>query len=140
MSLMKRLMAAKMKQPVTLSLKGVDVGAMKLKLTPGAVTAVREPLPPMEWQGYNQGPTFSDTPLVPTSAPGVLTFRGSCKAINADTGRCCALLANHAGAHRHGSTSFVRVAKPGATSFSRRDALDAAASSSHSSAFTTPQE
>lgn len=53
--------------------------------------------------------------------------RGSCKAINAETGRQCALLAGHAGAHVHGRTAFTQVAQPGQTTFTRRDALDRAA-------------
>lgn len=70
----------------------------------------------------------------PTSGP-----RGSCKAINAETGRQCALLAGHTTAHRHGSTSFTRVAEPGATSFTRRDALDRAAAASSQSNFSPPE-
>lgn len=63
--------------------------------------------------------------------------RGSCKAINAETGRQCALLAGHTKPHRHGSTDFVRVATPGQSSFARRDALDALAAASNP---TTPGE
>jgi len=60
-------------------------------------------------------------------APGAP--RGSCKAINAETGRQCCLLAGHTKPHRHGSTDFTRVAAPGQQHFSRRDALDVFAAS-----------
>lgn len=84
---------------------------------------------------------------VPTSAPSFrfpsatpprerarvesIAFRpGSpCKAISAATGRQCGLLAGHGTMHQHGNTAFLRVAVPGATSFSKRDELDAAARS-----------
>lgn len=139
MSLMKRLMAAKMNpKPLTLP---VSAGPMKLKIEPGKVLAVREPLPPLTWRKFEELPLPPPlSPPVPTSAPAPAVARGSCKCINAETGRQCALLAGHPPPHRHGSTSFVRVAEAGATSFARRDALDAAASRTHSSAFTTPQE
>lgn len=66
---------------------------------------------------------------IPADGPGAPASRvgGSCFAINADTGRQCALPGGHAGEHRHGRTAFTRVATPGQTSFTRRDALDAAA-------------
>lgn len=79
-------------------------------------------------------PTATTTPTATISGP-----RGSCKAVNAETGRQCALLAGHTTAHRHGSTSFTRVAEPGATSFTRRDALDRAASASSQSNFSPPE-
>lgn len=63
---------------------------------------------------------------------------GSCKAINPDTGRQCALLHGHTKAHRHGSTEFRYSAAPGQKSFTRRDALDRLASSRDGSPFTTP--
>ncbi len=64
----------------------------------------------------------------PRLAPNLTTgFRGSCKAINADTGKQCALLAGHTTSHRHGATAFVRVAAPDQKSFHRRDLLDRAA-------------
>ncbi|MDP2270935.1 MAG: hypothetical protein Q8K32_09410 [Archangium sp.] len=64
----------------------------------------------------------------PRLAPNLNTgFRGSCKAINAYTGKQCALLAGHTTAHRHGATAFVRVAAPDQKSFHRRDLLDRAA-------------
>lgn len=66
-------------------------------------------------------------------APNLATgFRGSCKAVNADTGRQCALLAGHTTSHRHGSTAFFRVAEPNQKSFTRRDLIDAAGSTRHS--------
>jgi len=68
-------------------------------------------------------------PLVPV---------GSCKAINPDTGRQCALLAGHTKPHRHGTTEFITSARPGQQHFSRRDALDRQASSRSGSVFTTP--
>lgn len=77
---------------------------------------------------------------VPTSAqpPPVMVARGSCKAISADTGRQCALLAGHESLHRHGSTDFARVASSTQTTFRKRDQLDAAALAS--SPLTTPGE
>lgn len=68
---------------------------------------------------------------VAAAAPSPVAFRpGSpCKAISAATGRQCGLLAGHGTMHRHGNTSFMRVAEPGSTSFSKRDELDAAARS-----------
>lgn len=98
MSLMQRLMAAKMKRAVP--------------------TPAPTPLSP-------QMQRIAPAAPAPVAAP--LVARGSCKAINPDTGRQCALLASHAGAHRHGSTSFTRAAAPGQTRFTRRDSLDSAA-------------
>ncbi|MDP2271273.1 MAG: hypothetical protein Q8K32_11115 [Archangium sp.] len=67
-------------------------------------------------------------PEPPRLAPNLTTgFRGSCKAISADTGKQCALLAGHTTSHRHGATPFVRVAAPDQKSFHRRDLLDRAA-------------
>ncbi|PZR07097.1 MAG: hypothetical protein DI536_29000 [Archangium gephyra] len=70
------------------------------------------------------------TPMPEALRAPTNTFRGSCKVINADTGRQCALPAGHALPHRHGSTSFTREAPAGATNFTRRDALDRAAAAS----------
>jgi len=98
-SLMQRLMAAKMKRAVP--------------------TPAPTPLSPQMQR------LTAAAPPSPIAAP--LVARGSCKAINPDTGRQCALLASHAGAHRHGSTSFAREAAPGQTRFTRRDSLDSAA-------------
>lgn len=47
--------------------------------------------------------------------------------MSAETGRACALLGGHDGPHRHGSTAFIRTAEPGQTHFTRRAALDVAA-------------
>ena len=60
----------------------------------------------------------------------VLKPRGSCQAVNAETGRQCALLGGHTGVHRHGRTDFTRTAELGQTSFRRRELLDHAAMSS----------
>jgi hypothetical protein len=79
-------------------------------------------------------PRAPATPSTPTTRPG---WRGSCKAISADTGRRCALLEDHAGTHRHGSTAFVRVAVDGQTTFRAREQLDAAAASTHTNPFAT---
>lgn len=57
----------------------------------------------------------------------------------ADTGRQCALPGGHAGEHRHGRTAFTRVATPGQTSFTRRDALDSMAGRRLGNPFTTSQ-
>lgn len=68
----------------------------------------------------------------PPKAVGVtepLVSRGSCKAINPDTGRQCALLNGHTKPHRHGSTEFVIAAAPGQRHFARRDRLEQFASS-----------
>ena len=74
-------------------------------------------------QGFREAlrstaPSSSSTPR--------LSPRVSCKAINAETGRQCALLSGHTSAHRHGRTDFWRVAEEGQTHFARRAALDAA--------------
>lgn len=67
-------------------------------------------------------------PRHPTPRPVVQPgWRGSCRAVSAETGRACALLAGHTGPHRHGSTTFVRTAEAGQTHFTRRAALDDAA-------------
>ena len=56
-------------------------------------------------------------------------WRGSCQAINPDTGRRCGLIAGHAAPHRHGRTEFHLAAAPGQTHFPRAAALDSAATS-----------
>ena len=66
-------------------------------------------------------------PPVRTSAP--VRFTGPCRCVSAVTGRQCALLAGHAGPHRHGRTTFVAVAAPGQSRFPRREALEEAGSS-----------
>lgn len=76
----------------------------------------------------------------PSAVAAPPATRGSCKAINADTGRQCALLAGHTSAHRHGRTEFWLVAEPGQTSFRKRDALDAAATARHFDPRTTTSE
>lgn len=84
-----------------------------------------------------EGPCAHVTPTGLTVKPVafVTTARGSCKAVNAETGRQCALLAGHTCAHRHGRTDFWRCAEPGTTSFSRRDALDVAGTARSGSFF-----
>lgn len=88
------------------------------------------------------------TPVVPSPPPpapvdlkGPLVARGSCKAIDAETGRQCRLPAHpHApDQHRSERGPFHRLALPGQTKFTRREALDAQASSRSASPFTTPQ-
>lgn len=61
-------------------------------------------------------------------APGK-TWRGSCTARCAETGRTCALPAGHAPAevHAHGRRRFTAVAEAGATSFRAAEELAAAA-------------
>lgn len=66
----------------------------------------------------------------PTSAPVVAgRARGSCKAVDAATGRQCKLPQHpeHPEQHRHERGMFHRVAAPGTTSFPLREALDLAA-------------
>ena len=66
------------------------------------------------------------TPDVP--APVLRTgWVGSCKAIDADTGRRCRLLAHPGEAHRHERGPFFRTAAPGQSTFTVRAQLDAAA-------------
>ena len=94
-----------------------------------ALRKAREPSPPRPTPVSSSvpKPVEAPPPPVPASHVGSLTSRGSCKAINPDTGRQCALLAGHTKPHRHGSTEFTRVAAPGQQHFGRRDALDALA-------------
>lgn len=63
-------------------------------------------------------------PPPPPPPPG---WRGSCKAINAATGRQCALLGGHEGHHRHGTTTFTTVALTDADVARARARLDDAA-------------
>jgi hypothetical protein len=159
-TLMQRLMAAKLNKPLVVK-AGVPTPAQPL--VPGPVSwaerrariaqghayrsapvesAAPQPLPAMTWRKYNEPGTMG-TPVPPpagmTEAEVMVAMlvpggpRGSCKAINAETGRQCALLAGHTKPHRHGSTEFTRVATPGQASFSRRDALDALATRHDSS-------
>lgn len=60
----------------------------------------------------------------PAPLPGWST---SCKAVNAATGRQCALLHGHPGAHRHGSTRFVAVVLDDAALARAKARLDEAA-------------
>ena len=118
-TLMQRLMAAKLNKPLVVK-AGVPTPAQPL--VPG----------PVSWAERRariaQGHAYRSAPVEPAESPPVPGGpRGSCKAINAETGRQCALLAGHTKPHRHGSTEFTRVATPGQASFSRRDALDALA-------------
>lgn len=86
-----------------------------------------------------RAPQPTPPPPAPVNLSGPLVARGSCKAINPDTGRQCALLAGHTKLHRHGTTEFRFGAQPGQKNFTRRDALDRVASSRNASPFTTPQ-
>lgn len=95
------------------------------------------PVPPRPELEFNlvKGLEAVPLPAAPAEperlAPNLATgFRGSCKAVNADTGKQCALLAGHTTSHRHGQTAFIRVAHVDQKSFTRRDLLDAAASAS----------
>lgn len=110
MSLMTRLMAKKLAKPeVRLDEASIDAWLDR-----------REALPP------------------PPPPPPPAGARLSCKAINAETGRQCALLGGHTGTHRHGRTDFMRTAEIGQTTFARRQALDGLANSRSGSPFTTP--
>lgn len=73
--------------------------------------------------------TGIDAPVVlepprPVLQPG---WKGSCKAIDADTGRQCRLPAHPGEAHRHERGPFFRAAPPEQTHFRAREQLDAAA-------------
>lgn len=63
-------------------------------------------------------------PDPPAPLPGWST---SCKAVDAATGRQCALLHGHPGAHRHGSTRFVAVVLDDADLARAKARLDEAA-------------
>jgi len=69
-------------------------------------------------------------PHAPELAPAVVSdsWRGSCKAICAETGRQCRMPAHplEPDRHRHERGPFFRVAAPG-QAFTRRDLLDQAA-------------
>lgn len=72
----------------------------------------------------------------PAIRPG---WRGTCQAVNSETGRRCCLLAGHTDAHAHGRTRFWRAAEPGQTHFARRDALDTLGTSRTSGTTDTTQ-
>lgn len=63
-------------------------------------------------------------------------WKGSCKAVNAATGRQCALLHGHEGHHRHGSTAFVTLALSDADVARARARLDDAAQSRRTNPMT----
>lgn len=72
-------------------------------------------------------PRELEVPLPPpVLQPG---WKGPCKAVNAATGRQCALLHGHEGHHRHGSTAFVTLALSDADVARARARLDDAAQS-----------
>lgn len=74
------------------------------------------------------GPVADGLPVTtPTSVPG--RARGSCKAVDAATGRQCKLPHHpeHPEQHRHERGMFHRVAAPGTTTFPLREALELAA-------------
>jgi hypothetical protein len=73
-------------------------------------------------------PPAPATPPPPDIKPG---WRGSCKAIDADTGRRCRLPAHPGQQHRHERGPFFRTAPPEQTSFRVREQLDAAATRHH---------
>lgn len=50
-------------------------------------------------------------------------WRKGCRARCAHTGRSCALLAGHVGAHAHGRIQFTAVATPGQTHFAGDELL-----------------
>lgn len=60
---------------------------------------------------------------VPAAPPPRGPGRGSCPAVNADTGLPCRLPAHVKGDHHDGRTRFVRLAAPGQTSFPRVEQL-----------------
>jgi hypothetical protein len=112
MSLMKRLMAKQLE-------KARPVAPAKARVVDGV-----KPVPWLEPPVFLSELRAAEAPKA--EAPPVRTV-GTCKAINAETGRQCALPDGHLEFHRHGRTSFVHVAQPGQTHFARRDALDQAA-------------
>lgn len=57
------------------------------------------------------------------------TWKGSCRARCAATGRQCCLPDGHTSAHATPRGAFLAVAQPGQTTFAHRDAVDRAASS-----------
>lgn len=89
----------------------------------------RPAVPPSLPFRFPAGASEAERAAVVERAVAPVAPRGPCKAINAETGRQCCLLAGHAKPHRHGSTDFTRVAAPGQQHFSRRDALDVFAAS-----------
>lgn len=125
MSLMARIMAAKLK-----------AAQRPAPAAPSPCPAVRLG-PELELVPGLAMPALLGVPVQTSAHPG--GPRGACKAISADTGRQCCLLAGHATPHRHGRTDFVRVAAVGQQSFARRDALDGVATARLSSPFTTNQ-
>lgn len=108
---------------------------------PRTITERPPPLPPMPARRELDVDLVKGLEALPLPAPAeperlarnlTTGFRGSCKAISADTGQQCALLAGHTTSHRHGSTAFFRVATPNQKSFTRRDLIDAAGSTRNS--------
>lgn len=65
------------------------------------------------WERAHPSGTPPEAPKV-APAPAQAVSRGSCKAIDADTGRTCKLLAGHDGAHATERGPFTRVLQPGA--------------------------
>lgn len=130
MSLMARLIAAKF-----------AAKAPKVEEPPARPSPPAGILPDGELEDDWQDAPPPRPPALPVKLDGPLIAVGSCKEINPETGRQCALLAGHLAfklPHRHGRTEFVRAAAPGQTQFSRRDALDAHASTRHGSNITNP--
>lgn len=66
-------------------------------------------------------------PKLGLDATATGSWKGSCKAVDAATGRACKLPAHPGEVHRSERGPFVRVAAPGATSFPLRQALEHAA-------------
>jgi hypothetical protein len=76
---------------------------------------------------YADVPTRTPAPAVPRGPA-----RGSCSAVDTETGLRCRLPAHPGDVHRHERGPFTRVAAPGQTSFARVEQLVAAATA-HSS-------
>lgn len=74
-----------------------------------------------EW--YARVPSRAPASPPPPRGPG----RGSCRAVNADTGLPCRLPAHVTDDHHDGRTRFTRVAAPGQRNFPRALALEEAA-------------
>jgi TPP-dependent indolepyruvate ferredoxin oxidoreductase alpha subunit len=107
---------------------------VKSTLTPRAVkAALVERLGEREADDYLRRAVEALKPAAPAAPPPPPKiepgWRGSCKAIDADTGRRCRLPAHAGEAHRHERGPFFRTAPPEQTHFRAREQLDAAATS-----------
>lgn len=85
-------------------------------------TTVVADLRPVEVVTPSPAPAQDTTPLQLSDG----RWRGSCEALNPDTGRRCCLLSGHATPHRHGRTDFYLAAVPGQPFARARQLEDAA--------------